>query len=81
MMCGYFCIGFIDSMLAGKTLADFTNLFSRNNFSKNDDIILNYFMATPDMYPNFGETPLNIPLNDQQNFRLKKERINEQKKQ
>ena len=32
IMCGYFCIGFIDFMLAGKTLADFTNLFSPNNF-------------------------------------------------
>ena len=31
-MCGYFCIGFIDFMLAGKTLADFTNLFSSSNF-------------------------------------------------
>ena len=27
IMCGYFCIGFIDFMLAGKTLAEFTNLF------------------------------------------------------
>ena len=44
-MCGYFCIGFIDFMLAGKTLTDFTNLFSPNNFKKNYDIILNYFMA------------------------------------
>ena len=26
IMCGYFCIGFIDFMLAGKTLIDFTNL-------------------------------------------------------
>ena len=43
IMCGYFCIGFIDFMLAGKTLTEFTNLFSRNNFKKNDDIILNYF--------------------------------------
>ena len=42
IMCGYFCIGFIDFMLAGKTLTDFTNLFSPNNFKKND-IILNYF--------------------------------------
>ena len=41
-MCGYFCIGFIDFMLAGKT--EYTNLFSPNNFNKNDDIILNYFM-------------------------------------
>ena len=45
IMCGYFCIGFIDFMLAGKTLTEFTNLFSPNNFRKNDDIILNYFMS------------------------------------
>ena len=32
VMCGYFCIGFIDFMLAGKTLTEFTNLFSPNNF-------------------------------------------------
>ena len=44
-MCGYFCTGFIDFMLAGKTLTGFTNLFSPNNFKKNDDIILNYFMT------------------------------------
>ena len=44
IMCGYFCIGFIDFMFAGKTLTEFTNLFSPNNFKKNDDIILNYFM-------------------------------------
>ena len=42
VMCGYFCIGFIDFMLKGKSLTDFTNLFSPNNFRKNDDIILNY---------------------------------------
>ena len=44
IMCGYFCTGFIDFMLAGKILTEFTNLFSPNNFKKNDDIILNYFM-------------------------------------
>ena len=43
IICGYFCIGFIDFMLKGKTLTEFTNLFSPNNFKKNDDIILNYF--------------------------------------
>ena len=31
-MCGYFCIGFNDFMLAEKTLTEFTNLFSSNNF-------------------------------------------------
>ena len=45
IMCGYFCIGFIDFMLAGKTLTEYTNLFSPNNFKKNDDIILEYFMS------------------------------------
>ena len=45
IICGYFCIGFIDFMLAGKTLTEYTNLFSPNNFKKNDDIILNYFMS------------------------------------
>ena len=41
--CGYFCIGFIDFMLAGKKLTDFTNLFSPYDFKKNDNIILSYF--------------------------------------
>ena len=27
IMCGYFCIGFIDFMLSGKTLIEFKNLF------------------------------------------------------
>ena len=44
IMCGYFCITFINFMLAGKTLTDFTNLFSPNDFKRNDDIILKYFM-------------------------------------
>ena len=45
IMCGYFCTWFIDFMLAGKTLVEYTNLFSPNSFKKNDDIILNYFMS------------------------------------
>ena len=43
VMCGYFCIEFIDFMFKEKTLTEFTNLFSPNNFKKNDDIILSYF--------------------------------------
>ena len=46
IMCGCFCIGFIGFMLAGKTLTDFTNVFSPNNFKKNIDIILNYFVSS-----------------------------------
>ena len=44
VMCGYFCIGFIDFMFKGKSLTDYTNRFSPNNFKKNDDIILKYFL-------------------------------------
>ena len=42
-MCAYFCIGFIDFVFAGRSLIDFTNLFSPYDFKKNDDIILSYF--------------------------------------
>ena len=44
IMCGYFCIGFINFMLKGQSLTEYTNLFSPNDFEKNDDAILNYFM-------------------------------------
>ena len=40
IMCGYFCIGVIDFMLAGKTLVNFTSMFSLYDFEKNDSIIL-----------------------------------------
>ena len=36
VMCGYFCIGMIDFMLAGKKLTDYTNLLSPYDFNKND---------------------------------------------
>ena len=44
IMCDYFCVGFIDYMFKRKSLTDYANLFSPNNFKKNDDIILNYFL-------------------------------------
>ena len=31
MLCGYFCIGFIDFMLEGEKLLEYTNLFSPMN--------------------------------------------------
>ena len=43
VMCGYFCIGFIDFMLAGKKLTDYTSLFSPHDFKKNDNINLSFF--------------------------------------
>ena len=39
---GYFCTGFIDIMLKGKSLLNYTNLFSPNDYEKNDKIILKY---------------------------------------
>ena len=42
-MCGYFCFGFIDFMFKGKSLVDYTNLFSPNKYEKNDKVILKYF--------------------------------------
>ena len=42
-MCGYFCNGFIDFILKGKSLLDYTNIFSSNDYEKNDQIIIKYF--------------------------------------
>ena len=43
IMCGYFCTEFINYMLKGKTLLDYTNLFSPNDFKKNDRVIKRIF--------------------------------------
>ena len=43
IMSGYFCIAFIDFMLAVKKLTDYSNLFSPYDFKKNDGIIFSYF--------------------------------------
>ena len=42
-MWGYFCIGFIDFVLAGKKLTDYKNLLSPYDFRKNYNIVLSYF--------------------------------------
>ena len=41
IMCRYFCIKFINYMLKGKL--DYTNLFSPNDFKKNDQVIERIF--------------------------------------
>ena len=43
IMCGYYSIEFINYMLKGKTLLDYTNLFSPNDSKKNDEIIKRIF--------------------------------------
>ena len=41
-MCG-FCIGFIDFMLKGKNLLDYTNLFSPKEWEQSNKITPKYF--------------------------------------
>ena len=36
IICGFYCIAFIEYMIAGKTLLDYTNLFSPNDYKKNE---------------------------------------------
>ena len=41
--CRCFCIGFIDSILKGKSCLEYSNLFSPNEYEKNDKTILKNF--------------------------------------
>ena len=43
IMFRFYCIALIEYMLPGKTLLDYTNLFSSNNYKKNDNVIHEYF--------------------------------------
>ena len=43
IMCGYFCIGFIDFMSKSKSLLDYTNSSSLNAYAKNDKTKVNHF--------------------------------------
>ena len=82
IMCGCLCIGYIDFMLAGKTLTKFSNLLSPNNFKKNEsELFYDKYLKMAECNSiecNSHETH-NTYLNlyDQQQFRLNK--INETK--
>ena len=43
VMCGYFCVRFINFMLKYKIFLENSNLFSPNKYGKKDKIILKYF--------------------------------------
>ena len=43
IMCGYFCIGFIDFMVKDESLFDYITLCFPNDYEKTDKIILKYF--------------------------------------
>ena len=62
-MCGYFCIEFINYMLKGKTLLDYTNLFSPNDFKRTIKLLKEYLKMN------------NIELTDVNKYRL--DEINE----
>ena len=40
IMCGYFCIEFIDFMVRCESFLDYTNLFPPKQYEKNEKIIL-----------------------------------------
>ena len=43
IMCRYFCNGFIDYILKGKSLLEYAILFSSNDYEMNDKTLLKYF--------------------------------------
>ena len=43
VICRYFCTGFIDFILKGKSLLEDTNSFCPRKYEKNDKIMLKYF--------------------------------------
>ena len=44
VMYGFYCVAFIEYLIAGKTLLVYTNLFSPNDYQKNDNIIYKFFL-------------------------------------
>ena len=43
VLCGYYCLKFLDFMFDGKSLTDFTSMFSPTNFLVNDRLLLRLF--------------------------------------
>ena len=68
IMCGHFCIGFINFMLAVKNLIDYTSLFSPYDFEKNDNIILSCYLQS--LCSSIEVTNRYSNLSDQTQFRL-----------
>ena len=53
IVCGYFCMGFIDFMLAGKTLIGYASLCLPYHFERHDEIILSHFQSEWSTYFSF----------------------------
>ena len=60
LLCGFYCIAFIKYILSGKTLLDYINLFSPNDYKKNDTIIYKYFK---DKYDRRSKSQIHIKKN------------------
>ena len=43
IMCGFYCITFIEYITARKTLLDYTNLLLPNDYQKKDKLMYKYF--------------------------------------
>ena len=46
VLCGYYCIKFLEFMFSGESLHDFTNMFSPTDFLANDAKVLSLFDIT-----------------------------------
>ena len=58
-MCGVYRIAFIEYILAGKTSLHNTNLFSLNDYKKNDKIIYKYLKVVKDfMFKKMSRLPI-----------------------
>ena len=53
IMCKFYCIVFVEYMLAGRTLLDYTNFFSPNDYEKNDKIIYYRYFKNKYVKPQF----------------------------
>ena len=42
-ICGFYCTAYVEYMLSGKFLLDYTNFFSPNGYKKNGKITYKYF--------------------------------------
>ena len=60
IICGYFCIEFVDHMLDGKSLVDFTSLFSPHDFKKTIKLLRCYLKMSDN----------NLDLNEITKFKL-----------
>ena len=67
-MCGIYWIASIVYMLAGKTLLDYTNLFSANDYEKNGKIIYKYLK---DKYDRWSSVELRLrKIDETRNYLL-----------